>query len=92
MKKKGQLTISFYNDNKPQIKLVYAALSIHEKINYKANSCGFQRIVYLSHYNYYCSPIRHNESDSLTNRWVWHYKANSGAENRSNNNKKTLFS
>lgn len=72
--------------------ITFSSLSIHEKINYKANQCGFGGTVYLSRYNYFHSPLYKPRFDSLSKEYYWHYNVNSGGSNRIDNwiKKKTL--
>lgn len=67
---------------KPKKQITYSSLSIHQKINYKANQCGFQSVVYLSRYNYSASPLHKPKYECLTEKYNWHYKVNSGGFNR----------
>ncbi len=68
---------------KPKKLLAYNDLSLHEKINYRANKCGFGRIVYLSHYNYYCHRLAHRiKTDCLSTDYFEHYVLNAGGGNR----------
>ena len=73
-------------ENKPVFtkvkKTTYSDLSIHQKINYKANQCGFQGIVYKSRYNYFHRSLIKAKTDYLTKEYQWHYDQNSGNNNR----------
>ena len=82
MGKKKQLSMQFEPTIKPVETPTYAKLSIHEKINYRANSCGFEIVVYLSRYNYYWAPIYHRKHDRLTHDYYDHYRLNAGGKNR----------
>ena len=83
MGKKKQLSMQFEPTIKPVETLTYAKLSIHEKINYRANSGGFAIIPYLSHYNYYHAPIIYRRKhDRLTRDYYDHYRLNAGGKNR----------
>lgn len=66
----------------PKPAVTFASLSVHQKINYKANECGFQGVPYRSKYNYYAMPLFQPEIGSLSDRYRWHYKVNAGYENR----------
>ncbi len=80
---KKQTMLELFEEPTPKPDIVFARLSLHEKINYKANKCGFGRIVYLSHYNYYCQRITHRiKTDSLSADYLEHYELNSGGGNR----------
>lgn len=70
-------------DKPPVVKVVvtYASLSVHEKINWRANQCMSKPWVYRSRYNYYHHPLRHEVSTHLTAGYWWHYRANSGRMN-----------
>jgi hypothetical protein len=80
-----QLNI-FYNPvNKPVI--TYSSLSIHQKINYKANECGLH-VVYKNKYNYFTKPLYKAKTESLTVNYIWHHKVNGGFNNRIDNYRK----
>src|SRR5690554_3925038 len=89
MKKKAINIIQtrLFEPERPILKrqITYSSLSIHQKINYKANQCGFQSVVYLSRYNYFAAPLHQPEYECLTKRYAWHYNANSGGMNRIDN-------
>ncbi len=77
--------LEIFAEPKPEPKKVttFHSLNLHQKINYKANKCGFGRIVYLSHYNYYCQMITHRiKTDSLSADYYEHYALNAGNGNR----------
>lgn len=84
MKEKTIQTELFVEPKPEPVKLpTFARLNIHQKINYKANKCGFGRIVYLTRYNYYCNRLIHRiKTDSLSADYYEHYKLNSGNGNR----------
>lgn len=89
-----QLKLEFLKpEKKPAV--TYATLSIHEKINYKANLCGFEQQPYLNRYYYFGLPISNNRDryDILTKKYYTHYRINSGGEVRLMRwrNEKTLF-
>jgi hypothetical protein len=65
-------------------KQLYNDLTIHQKINYKANMCGFSHLVYGMYYQYGYQhlDIRYYPIDRLNDRYAWHYKHNSGGFNR----------
>lgn len=63
-------------------RIFYTELTIHEKINYKANLCGFQKIVYG--YVFRLLPLHQPQIDRLSEKYAWHHKVNSGNENRIN--------
>jgi hypothetical protein len=62
--------------------VTYNSLSIHEKINYRANTCGFERTVYRSRYNYFHHPLIRFRADSLSKEYFIHYNLNAGGRNR----------
>ena len=75
-----------YDYVKPvKIPVTFASLNLHQKINYKANCCGFQRIVYLSKFNYFRKELHKPITDRLTSGYWWHYRANSGGGNQIDN-------
>lgn len=55
-------------------RIYYRNLNINQKINVKANSCGFQ-MTYYGFYKYH--PLRNDDNfKELTYNWFWHYKKN----------------
>lgn len=70
----------------------YLDLSINERINLKANSCGFQS-VWLNHslpmFRKYLGFLgRYDHPECLMPNWFWHHKTNN---NRIQPPKMTLF-
>ena len=56
----------------------YMDLNINQKINLKANSCGFQ-IIYLRHFHRKKCLTIHPRSECFTHlnkKYAWHYKHN----------------
>lgn len=78
---KNQLDLFEKKMAKPK-KVCYASLDPHQKINYKANECGFQSKIYLSHYNFYEMHLYQAITDYLTEDYQIHYKINAGGFNR----------
>ena len=55
--------------------IFYRNLNIMQKINLKANSCGFNRIYYTGIGKHI--PLRHDDNyKELNYKWFWHYKKN----------------
>jgi hypothetical protein len=80
---KKQTMLELFEKPTPKPDIVFAGLSLHEKINYKANKCGFSGTVYLSKYNYYHYPIRHRiKTDGLSADYFEHYALSAGFGNR----------
>ena len=76
----GQLKL--FEETKPifekKEKRIFKNLTIHERINYKANLCGFSGMVYKGN-NYQGWEIeneRKNPTTHLTNNYWWHYDKN----------------
>lgn len=78
----------FDTQRKQTNKSTFSKLSIHQKINYKANECGMHS-VYLSFYNYFRKPLIQPIIDTLTSKYTWHHSVNSGAEVRIDAYRKT---
>lgn len=89
-----QLSLFPTPERKPVEKITYSSLSIHQKINYKANECGLHA-VFKSRYHYYGMPLSNPKVHSLTKYYWIHHRINSGGEVRLKRyvemNKKTLF-
>jgi len=69
----------------------YLDLNINQKINVKANSCGFQRN-WLNHampwFRKHLGIVTVSDHpERLTDRWIWHHKTN----NKRKLSKSTLF-
>lgn len=82
MKKPIQMSLFAPKRPEPKKPITFASLSVHAKINYKANECGFGGIVYRSKYNYFESPLFQPKTDELSNKYWWHHRKNAGGENR----------
>ena len=81
--------LKLFENKVKQVKgITFSQLSTHQKINYKANQCGFQRIPYLSLYNYFHNILHKPKTDCLSKEYHWHHKVNSGSANRIENRKK----
>ena len=70
--KATQLNISFPKPERKKPK-TYRDLNIHEKINIKSNSSGFEE-VYLR--NPWQILYFSQKTDMLNNNWFWHYRHN----------------
>lgn len=86
-----QLKIEFERP-KPVKKRHYLDLNINEKINVKANSCGFQFLWLNKSLPCFRNHIgfigRYDRYECLTAQWFWHHKTNN---NRVQPPKTTLF-
>ena len=80
-----QQTEMFSEPAKESQQIMFCNLSIHEKINHKANKCGFGRIVYLTRYNYFYSPLHKPKTDRLAREYWEHYRLTAGNFNRLDN-------
>jgi hypothetical protein len=76
---KQQLKLQLEKKPEPKKRIHYLELSIHQKINVKANSAGFQRLWILhsltcwkTHIGF-IRPHEHNP-DELNENWFWHNK------------------
>lgn len=73
----------FNYDMKPPKKITYAELSIHQKINYKANKGNcFYGTIYLSRYYYFHQELFQPVTDRLTKKYWVEYRLNAGGFNR----------
>lgn len=83
------MQLDIFNPVKRYEKKPYPSLTIHEKINFKANLCGFSSLVYTC-FNLVndVTPIR-IKYDRLTTKYFWHHKVNAGSEQRIKNYRKT---
>lgn len=61
----------------PPKKTTYNSLNVHQRINLKANMCGFQSNVFHLHWVREQKQVREN-FDRLTFRWYWHHYVNGG--------------
>lgn len=79
MKKTNQLKLDLEEQTQnrylePVQQREYKDLDVNERINVKANSCGFQKIYYTCNYTRY---LRRDEvTTHLTCKWYWHHKVN----------------
>ena len=84
---KGQLNLFPEPVKAKPIQIFYMDLNIHQKINCRANSCGFEKIYYLMYHRYRIQSLRSRDErfDSLTKRYFTHYYLNAGGSNRVDN-------
>lgn len=70
---KSQLEL-FNKTRESKDPITYLDLSIHQRINVKANSAGFQ----ATFYSWIHRPIikAHHDFDRLTDDWFWHHSTN----------------
>lgn len=80
MTKQITLNLSVPIPEKPK-RIHYTDLSIHQKINVKANSAGFEEIFitasltcWKNHRGFINKQVHH--PDELTENWFWHHKTN----------------
>lgn len=61
----------------PRKDIYYVDLTIHERINVKANSAGFEKMFYLGN-NPRFMAVRENDyrPERITNKWFSHYRRN----------------
>jgi hypothetical protein len=84
MKDKSQISLDLFP--KPVVKHTrYYDLNINQRINVKANSCGFHEAYLLSPWK---QIYRWDKAGELLYKWYEHHKLN---QNRLRPKKKTLF-